>query len=95
MLNTHLLATTFLLAVPLVTVGGMLPVSIAGLGLREGAWLFLLRGIAIAPTSVLGFSMLFFTGTLLVGAAGGLLFAARGTGRFKVPVVETNVRDSR
>jgi uncharacterized membrane protein YbhN (UPF0104 family) len=77
-LNVQLAVSTFLLAVPLVTLGGMLPVSIAGLGLRENAWLLLLRGSGIPPARVVAFSMLFFAGTMLAGAVGGLVFALRG-----------------
>lgn len=79
-MDVRLAWTTFLLAVPLVTIGGMLPISIAGLGLRESAWLLLLRGSGIAPARVVAFSVLFFAGTLLAGAAGGLVFAVRGAG---------------
>lgn len=79
-LDVRLGVTTYLVAVPLVTIGGMLPVSIAGLGLREGAWLLLLRGTDLAPARVVAFSMLFFVGTVLAGAVGGLVFAARGVG---------------
>jgi uncharacterized membrane protein YbhN (UPF0104 family) len=80
-LDVQLAPTTLLLAVPLVTLGGMLPLSIAGLGLREGAWLFLLRDAAIPPARIVAFSLVFFFGTMLVGIAGGILFALFGTGR--------------
>jgi len=71
---------TFLVAVPLVTLGTMLPISLAGLGLREGAWLLLLRDAGIPDASIVAYSLLFFAANLLLGAGGGLLFVSRGTG---------------
>ena len=71
---------TFLLAVPLVTLGTMLPISLAGLGLREGAWLLLLRNAAIPDAQIVAYSLLYFAANLMLGALGGVLLAFRGTG---------------
>ena len=76
---------TFLLAVPVVTLGTMLPISLAGLGLREGAWLLLLRGAAIPVAQIVAYSLLYFAANLLLGVVGGMLLVTRGTGLDGVP----------
>lgn len=77
-LDLPLAASAFLVAVPLVTLGSMLPVTLAGLGVREGAWLLLLRSSGIADARVVAFSLLYFVANLVVGAVGGALFVGLG-----------------
>jgi uncharacterized membrane protein YbhN (UPF0104 family) len=68
-----------LLSVPVVSVFAMLPVTLNGLGVREGAWLLLLGATGIPDSRIVGFSLLFFITNLLTGLVGGVLFVARGT----------------
>jgi len=70
---------TLLVAVPIVTLAAMLPVTLGGLGVREGAWLILLGGSGIPPEQTLAFSLLFFATNLVTGLVGGVAFVARGT----------------
>jgi hypothetical protein len=69
----------FLVAVPLVSLATMLPVTFAGIGVREGAWVLLLKGSGIPTADVVAFSLLFFGCGLVVGACGGIVFGLRGT----------------
>jgi uncharacterized membrane protein YbhN (UPF0104 family) len=71
---------TLLVAVPIVTLAAMLPVTLGGLGVREGAWLLLLGGSGIPPEQTLAFSLLFFATNLVTGLVGGLVFVLAGTG---------------
>lgn len=50
----------------------MLPVSFAGLGIREGTLVFLLQPYGVSATDAVALSFLFFARTLLVGGIGGL-----------------------
>lgn len=70
--------STFLWAVPLVTLSALLPVTFSGLGVREGVWLVLLAGSAIPQGDVVAFSLLYFACNLLVGVIGGILFVSSG-----------------
>jgi len=79
---------TFFVAVPLVTLGTMLPVSLAGLGLREGAWLLLLRNAGIPEAQIVAYSLLYFAANLLVGVVGGGLLVGWGTGLDRTPATE-------
>lgn len=78
-MGMHLGADVFLVSVPLVSLGAMLPITLSGLGVREGVWLLLLRPYNLAPATIVAFSLLYFLSMMLVGAAGGLLFVALGT----------------
>lgn len=82
----YLLAQALGLGVSLVTIGWirsammiatMPPVSVSGLGLREGASLLLLSGYGIAAEQIVAFSLLVFTFTALFGLLGGVFEAGR------------------
>ena len=55
----------------------MLPISISGIGVREGALLFVLSSRGVPPAAALGLSLLFFSGKLFTGAIGGALEARK------------------
>ena len=69
---------TLFFAVPVVTAFAMLPVTLNGLGVREGAWLLLLSGSGIPQGDIVTFSLLYFAANLVTGLVGGILFMARG-----------------
>ena len=69
-----------LVAVPLVSLGSMLPISLSGLGVREGIWLLLLGGSGLSPGTIVGFSLLYFATAIVVGLVGLGLFVSLGTG---------------
>lgn len=82
----YLLAQAFGLGVSLLTIGWirsammvatMPPVSVSGLGLREGASLLLLSGYGIAPERIVAFSLSLFGVTALFGLLGGVLEVGR------------------
>ena len=82
----YLLAQALGLGVSLVTIGWvrsvmmiatMPPVSVSGLGLREGASLLLLSGYGIAAEQIVAFSLLVFSVTALFGLMGGVFEMGR------------------
>lgn len=77
-MNFRIPATTFLWAVPLVSLSALLPITFAGLGVREGAWLVLLAGSSIASADIVAFSLLYFACNILVGTIGAVLFVSWG-----------------
>jgi glycosyltransferase 2 family protein len=62
-----------ILTVPVVSVVSMLPVSISGLGIREGTWVLLTRGLETPIAEVFVFSLSYFVAFVLVGLLGGAL----------------------
>jgi uncharacterized membrane protein YbhN (UPF0104 family) len=77
-MNLGIPAATFLWAVPVVSLSALLPLTFAGLGVREGVWLLLLAGSSIAPADILAFSLLYFACNILVGLLGAFLFVSSG-----------------
>ena len=51
----------------------MLPISISGLGVREGALIVTLNAYGVTPTDAIAFSILLYARTLFMGFIGGLL----------------------
>lgn len=62
----------FFLYVPLITVLAMLPVSVAGLGVREGAVVYFFAKVGVDGATALGMSLIWFSLTALVSSLGGL-----------------------
>lgn len=67
--------TAFLLLIPIATVIAMIPVSVAGLGVREGAMVYLFGKVGLASASALGLSLTWFFLTILASLPGGVVFA--------------------
>jgi len=64
----------FFLFVPLITAVSMLPVSVAGLGVREGGVIYFFGKVGVDAATALGMSLVWFSLTLLVSSLGGLAF---------------------
>jgi uncharacterized protein (TIRG00374 family) len=83
----YLLATSLNLNLSLVSVGwvrsaviliAMIPISISGIGLREGAMIVLLQQYGLTGDQAIAYSLLIFTTTILApGISGGILEALR------------------
>lgn len=67
--------TAFLLLIPVATVIAMIPVSVAGLGVREGVMVYLFGKVGLASASALGLSLTWFFLTILASLPGGVVFA--------------------
>lgn len=72
---------SFLLTVPLVSLSAMAPITLSGVGVREGAWILLLKPYGIPAADALALSLLYFGCWILVAAIGGVWFSWRGTTR--------------
>jgi glycosyltransferase 2 family protein len=66
-----------LIIYPLVGTFSALPVSLNGIGLREGGYLYLLTRIAIVPEKAIAFSLLWFIVIALDSLIGGLIFVLK------------------
>lgn len=71
-------SSSFLIWVPLISMAAMVPVTLAGLGLREGAWVVLLAPVGVAAAQAVSFSLLYYGVGLAVGIAGAVLFLTSG-----------------
>ena len=67
---------------PAVSVITAIPISVAGLGIREGGYVFFLGLIGIREPAALAFGLVWFTIMALGALPGGLLLLVRkGRGR--------------
>jgi hypothetical protein len=63
---------------PVISVMTALPVSVAGLGVREGGYLYFLTRIDVDDAIAVTLGVLWFAVTVLAGLIGGVLFVASG-----------------
>ncbi len=70
--------TYFFVFVPLATVISMLPLSLAGLGVREGVFVYTFTKVGVAQEEALGLSLLFFFVTVMVSLVGGVIYVRLG-----------------
>lgn len=73
-LNLGVPIAYFFLYVPLITVVAMLPVSVAGLGVREGGAIYFFAKVGVDAATALTMSLAWFSLTLVVSSLGGLAF---------------------
>ncbi len=71
----------FFCIIPIVLVTLQLPVSINGIGVREGLYVFFLGLVGVGGEKAIAFSWLDFSMTIVMGLAGGVVFALRRTRR--------------
>jgi uncharacterized protein (TIRG00374 family) len=68
----------YFIIVPVALTILIVPFSINGIGLREGAFVFLLAGIGVSPSDAITLSLLSFFLLLTQAVIGGIVFAFRG-----------------
>lgn len=73
----------YFLLMPLVEIGRMLPISLAGMGIREGIFVVVLALFGVGATSAVFNSVLVYAVFIVNGMLGGIVYGMRGflTGR--------------
>lgn len=66
-----------LLFIPIISAIQLLPISISGLGIREGAYVYFFGGVGLSSAEAIGSSLIFWALVALVSLAGGVIFALR------------------
>jgi uncharacterized membrane protein YbhN (UPF0104 family) len=64
----------FFVFIPLIWLVTMLPISLNGLGLREGAFAFFFGQVGMISTEAVALSLLVYSCRLLAGLLGGVVF---------------------
>ncbi len=85
-LGIQLSALYFFLFLPLIWLITMIPLSLNGLGLREGAFTFFFGLVGVAAPAAVALSFLVYSARLCSGLVGGLLYARATVGRQAQPV---------
>lgn len=78
-LNSNISLLYYSLVVPIVLIVLLLPISINGIGLREGVFVFLLAGLGMSAQDAIALSWIAFAMAFSQGIIGGIIFALRGT----------------
>lgn len=73
-LGTHLEFADLLVIVPLVLIAGMLPISIGGMGINEGGYVFLLTQFGLGAPEALAIALLLRARIFLTGFLGGAVY---------------------
>ncbi len=68
----------FFLYIPLITSLSMLPISLSGLGVREGAFVFLFTKVGATQEQALTLSLMWFAITAIVSIIGGIEYVRMG-----------------
>jgi hypothetical protein len=76
-LNLGVPMAYFFLYVPLITFVAMLPVSVAGLGVREGGAVYFFARVGVDAAAALSMSLAWFSLTLIVSSLGAFAFLAK------------------
>jgi len=67
----------FISFIPLITLLSMLPVSINGIGIQDGAFVLFFGKVGVVPAEAFSMSLLFHAYRMMVGLVGGLVYATR------------------
>jgi len=68
----------FLLFVPIISFLLALPVSVSGLGIREGGYVYLFGQAGVSSPTALSMSLCFYAITVGTGLIGGIIYALQG-----------------
>ncbi len=74
-LDMHPPIASLAVFVPLISLAGMLPISVNGLGLREALYVLLFGRIGIASDAAVSMAVLYFAVTLVASLPGGIVYA--------------------
>ncbi|MCL6087369.1 MAG: flippase-like domain-containing protein [Actinobacteria bacterium] len=69
--------TAFIFIVPVVSIISMLPISLGGIGVREGSLVFLMVSLETQNAKAVMCSLLLLAMSLIMGVIGGLVYAIR------------------
>jgi uncharacterized protein (TIRG00374 family) len=69
--------TYCLLFIPIISAMQMLPISISGFGVREGAYVYFFGSVGLSSAEAIASSLLFWVLVAVVSLAGGAVFALR------------------
>jgi len=75
----------FVLFVPIISSLLMLPVSLSGLGVREGAYVYLFAQAGVLTSQALSMSLLVYTMNVATGLIGGILYVVQGLCELRTP----------
>ena len=76
-LNIEISTVYFFIFLPMIWLVTMIPLSLNGLGIREGAFTFFFGQVGVLPAEAVALSLLIYSCRLFVGVLGGIIFFLR------------------
>jgi uncharacterized membrane protein YbhN (UPF0104 family) len=76
-MGVHVPFAYCLLFIPIISAVQMLPVSVSGFGVREGAYVYFFGSVGVTGAQAIASSLVFWILVALVSLAGGAAFALR------------------
>ena len=73
-LNLNISILYFIIFTPLITIVAILPISLAGIGVREGAFVYFFKFAGVSSTNAFTLSLAVFTLILCIVLIGGLIY---------------------
>lgn len=64
----------FFIFLPIVWIVTLIPISISGLGVREGTFVFFFTQVGVAASDAVAMSLLYYSFRIITGVIGGLIF---------------------
>ena len=77
-LGQHIAVSYFFLFIPIISTLLLLPISLNGLGVREGAYVLLFASAGVGSAAAVSISLAFWAITVLSGLIGGVVYAMQG-----------------
>jgi glycosyltransferase 2 family protein len=77
-LGQHIALGYFFLFIPIISTLLLLPISLNGLGVREGAYVLLFASAGVGSVAAVSMSLAFYAITVTAGLIGGVLYAMQG-----------------
>lgn len=82
-MNIDLSFLCMIFIVPVITIIGLVPITINSIGIREGAFVFLFAQLGVSDEKSLALALLYRAGVMAPGLVGGLLYITSGGERIK------------
>ena len=76
-LHLHIHFLDYFIFIPIVLLIQLIPITINGLGLREGSYIEIFRFYGISPEAAFSFALVDVAFMLLIGIAGGIIYITR------------------
>ena len=80
-LHVNLELSEYILIVPVVAIFTSLPISVGGMGVREGIMVFLLGTMGVVTSNAVSISLIYLTILILITLPGGIFLISRKSNR--------------
>lgn len=77
-LNQNIDVTYFFIFVPIIILVAVLPIAVAGIGVREGAFVYFFSQVGMSASDAFTLSLLIYTVSMIATLPGGIIYVMKG-----------------